>query len=596
MSTLLRLTLTLLCMQLAFVSDALGEPAVVSVRPEFSREAWKEWRRSGREWPPQATASLYEKFELAITLTAEFNNPYDPEQVDLWAEFTAPSGKVWKIWGFYQPNHRQQWCVRFSPTEVGSWSYVVKVRDKTGEAAGQAASFDVPESQHKGFVSIAKNGRYLQNSDGSSFYGVGMWFNDAYEQRGQGEITEQRLDRLEDLGVNFISFFHSPLETVGTGLGRYDQGRADRLDQVFRMCEERDIRISWNLVFHSYISEEVWGEGNAWYGWNPYRNVAEAKDWFTSEEAWRYQQKLYRYIIARWGYSRSLFLWFIVDEINGTEGWLEGGTDGAEAWCRKMNEFFHKHDPYGRPTTGTQSGGGNNWWPNGYEIFDIAGREIYEAQGHPFPARGKPDLINDNPLRYSYLNYSTQVQKLRSGFNKPAIIAECGWDHTYYEPGMPGYLAMYHNALWASLANGTCATPFWWSHHRSINDSILNGQLRAFSRFAQSIDFANSDWKPTKSTTTEGDAWCMSNGSSAFGWFANPKSNVARETITVHEMPTGTYNLRLYRTWPGRYLGVEQVVSTNGKLDIKVPELVAEEGHGQYIGEDIAFKLERADQ
>ena len=48
-----------------------------------------------------------------------------------------------------------------------------------------------------------------------------------------------------------------------------------------------------------------------------------------------------------------------------------------------------------------------------------------------------------------------------------------GWDQTYYEPGMPGYLAMYHNALWASLASGSCATPFWWSYSDRVNDGIV---------------------------------------------------------------------------------------------------------------------------
>ena len=43
---------------------------------------------------------LYEKFELALDLEATYNNPFDPDEVDLWAEFTAPSGKVQKIWGF----------------------------------------------------------------------------------------------------------------------------------------------------------------------------------------------------------------------------------------------------------------------------------------------------------------------------------------------------------------------------------------------------------------------------------------------------------------------------------------------------------------
>ena len=144
---------------------------------------------------------------------------------------------------------------------------------------------------------------------------------------------------------------------MGTGLGRYDQNLCGRLDQLFQWCEERDMHISWNLWFHSYISEAVWGGGNSRYRNNPYRSVAEAVDFFKSDEAWKYEEKLHRYIIARWGYSRALFLWFVIDEINGTEGWEKGDQAAAEEWCRKVHQFFHEHDPYGRPTTGTQSGG-----------------------------------------------------------------------------------------------------------------------------------------------------------------------------------------------------------------------------------------------
>jgi hypothetical protein len=103
-----------------------------------------------------------------------------------------------------------------------------------------------------------------------------------------------------------------------------------------------------------------------------------------------------------------------------------------------MDRFFNEHDPYNRPTTGTQSGGIGQWWPGGYEIFDIAAREIYEAQGHPMPKSGKLGPQDQNPIQTSYQNYAIQIQNLWNGFNKPALIGECGWDHTYYEPGMPG--------------------------------------------------------------------------------------------------------------------------------------------------------------
>ena len=186
---------------------------------------------------------------------------------------------------------------------------------------------------------------------------MGLWYNDSYEQFNDGRISEDGLEDLVRRGANFISFFPTPLETMGTGLGRYDQNRCGRMDQIFEWCEQRNLQISWNLWFHSYISQAVWGGGNARYRNNPYHLVAPAKDFFASDEAWQYQEKLYRYIIARWGYSRALFLWFVVDEINGTEGWTQGGQETAELWSRKATSTSSSTIPTAAPPQARKAAG-----------------------------------------------------------------------------------------------------------------------------------------------------------------------------------------------------------------------------------------------
>ena len=538
------------------------------------------------------TVGLYEKFELCIDLKAAYTNPFDPDEIDLCAEFTAPSGKKWNIWGFHNPSSwASLWMVRFSPTETGTWQYVVKVTDSQGTARSKAGTFSAQNSPHRGFIRIAPNQRYLRYDDGTSLYGVGMWYNDSYELFNEGRITEEGLDNLKQRGANFISFFPTPLETMGTGLGRYDQNRCGRLDQLFEWCEERDMHISWNIWFHSYLSMAVWGGGNARYRNNPYKLVSSAVDFYGNNEAWKYQEKLYRYMIARWGYSRALFLWFTIDEINGTEGWQQGNQAVAEEWCRKVDRYFNEHDPYGRPTTGTQSGGIRQWWPSGYKIFDIAAREIYEAQGHPMPKSGKLGPTDENPLQLSYRNYATQTQNLWNGFRKPAIIGECGWDHTYYEPGMPGYLAMYHNALWVSLTNGLCATPFWWAYSDYINDSVVTNQMLHFSRFISDIDFADLDLEPADITAGSCDAWAMESDKLIFGWVVNPRISVAKESFTISGLRDGKYELKLFRTWRGRYLDKKTVECRDGKLTYTIPELRTTRGHALHIGNDVAFKI-----
>ncbi|HLA39095.1 MAG TPA: DUF5060 domain-containing protein, partial [Candidatus Glassbacteria bacterium] len=474
--------------------------------------------------PGADTLGLYEKFEVGVSLDAEFANPFDPAQVDLQAEFTSPSGRTWKIWGFYNPTGwNSLWMVRFAPDETGRWSYRVQVTDSTGTTASETRSFSVIASTHHGMLKIAPNRRYLAYADGSSFYGVGLWYNDSYEEFGGGQITEAGLDELKRRGGNLVSFFPTPLETLGSGLGRYDQNRSGRLDQIFEWCEAREIKISWNLWFHSYISETVWGGGNARYRYNPYRQVCAAVDFFRDETAWAYQEKLYRYIIARWGYSRSLFLWFVVDEIDGTDGWEHGDKAQADNWARKVHDYFKAHDPWGRPTTGTQCGAFPRYWASGYGIFDIAAREIYEAQRWPMPAEGRITDKTGHPLQTSYRNYSGEIRKMWQEFDKPLLIGETGWDHTYYEPGMPGYLATYHNVLWVSLASGLAATPFWWAWSDWINDAVVTNQLHYLARFTADIDFAGWEFIPASVAADQGcDAFAMQSDRLVFGWVVNP--------------------------------------------------------------------------
>jgi len=200
------------------------------------------------------SVGLYDKFEARLNIEAKFVNPFDPDDIDIMATFTAPSGKKWNIPGFYHMALGTMWKVRFSPDETGLWKYAVHVRDKNGETTSEEKSFKVLPSKYKGPVKLAANNRYLEYKNGSPYFGVGLWYN--------GRITKENLDELKSKGVNFISNFITPIETMASGVGRYDQDVCSRIDEMFELCEEREILISLNLWFHSFLSETVWGGGN----------------------------------------------------------------------------------------------------------------------------------------------------------------------------------------------------------------------------------------------------------------------------------------------------------------------------------------------
>ncbi len=442
---------------------------------------------------------------------------------------------------------------------------------------------------------LTANHRYLEHTDGTPFYGVGMWYNSALIPPGwgdRGENPREDLDQLKEVGVNFISAVMMPLETIGSGVGRYDQGVCERVDNLVKWCEEKDLILSLNIWFHSYLSETVWpGFNKRWYT-NPYQFVCAAKDFFKSKESWTYQEKLYRYIIARWAYSRALGIWFIVDEVNGTDGWAHGDTMDAARWARKVHDYFKANDPYGHLTTGTRSGGSQEFWYEGYKIFDLAAREIYEGQGFPILQDGKIDPGDVHPLKLSYMNYVTEIRKLWKGYQKPVIMGETGWDHTFYEPGMPGYLALYHNALWAGLATGMAMTPFWWAYSDYLNDNLVTHQLTSINRFAATIPFSKlTNVAVVEVKASEGDAFAMKSDQLIFGWVVNPDSDVSGAKVNVSSLVDGDYNLKLYHTWGGRFFHEQKVTVKNGSVEFKIPVLKIEDGRGQYVGQDVAFTL-----
>lgn len=532
------------------------------------------------------SVGLYDKFEARLDITAKFINPFDLQDIDITAVFTSPSGKQWIIPGFYHQTFNTMWKIRFAPNELGMWKYTVKVRDKNGETSSQEKSFKAIRSKYKGPIKIAANNRYLEHKDGSPYFGVGLWYN--------GRVTKENLDELKTKGVNFISHFITPIETMASGAGRYDQDICTRIDDMFELCEEREILVSLNLWFHSFLSETVWGGSNIRWHTNPYQHITAAKDFYRSEEAWKYQEKLYRYFIARWGYSRSLAIWFIVDEINGTDGWVSGDSVMAGQWTKKVHDYFKANDPYNHPTTGTRSGGRREFFHDGYRYTDIAGREIYEAQGFPMTKPGTLDSADIHPLTYSYKNYAGQITKIWDDYGKPVIIGETGWDHTYFEPGMPGYVAMHHNVLWVSLATGSAMTPFWWSFSPRMNDVVVSNQLLNVKRFTDSIAFSRlTNLSRVEVKVKDGDGFGMRSDQFVYGWVVNPKTDVAGDRISVSGLQNGRYRARLFHTWRGTFLEKKEMTVTNGTVELGIPSLRTTGGHANYIGQDVAFLLER---
>jgi hypothetical protein len=519
----------------------------------------------------------YEKFEIVLDLkNVRYDNPYDPADIDPYALFTSPSGKVIRINGFFD-NYRgaDQWKIRFSPGETGKYNYKVCVKDGTANAESESAAFMAVTSGHHGWIKPSeKNPHYFTYSDGTSYYGVGAyspWDNNEQVFR---TFTDNKANFFAIWDINYGGFVNSA-GIIEEKLGRYNQEKLGQIDSLLSILEKDNIQLMYAIWPHDLFSETVWA---AQWKLNPYNQLTKAENVYGDSLSWEYQKMKYRYMIARFAHSRCWGIWELINEMDGTDGWERGHHREAFAWVKKCEAYFSENDPYRHPLTASFSGGFKQYRDSLYRLTDIPNIHLYPAQGWV------PRYPGDS-LRSDMYNFAWASRRFWDNFQKPAIFGEAGADLTYYKPGSKEYHLSYHNQIWASLTNGLAVTPVWWT--ASIMNEQDWEQLRHLSEFVSDIDFANLPYMPVEAKAEKADIFVMDCGEKGFGWARSFMNNKIDNTELILMKPDrGNYIVTWYDTWTGNTVKSEKVASRNGKLAITVPV-------PDHFCQDIAFKISK---
>ncbi len=525
----------------------------------------------------------YEKFEVVLNLQdASYNNPYDPDQIDVHAYFKSPEGDTTWVNGFYDDyDNVQSWKVRFAPDKVGSWEY--QVFATTPDGAGETAkkTFTAAQSDQHGWLTISpQNPNYLAYTDSTSFYGLAAYY--------PWNVTESGLDELKQHDVNIIGYWNSTydnagngggtnlIESMSSGLGRYDQQKCGRIDQILSWLHARHMKMMFAIWAHDYLCLPGQPWNNARYTQdNPYSTIVSAGNFYGDSLAWVYQKKLYRYMIARWGYSENLGIWEIINEIHGTTGYVQH-PDQAIAWVNKVHTYLKDHDPHKRATTA--SFGSSTIWSGGSIDADMPNRHYYEAQGYPRPY--------GNNVRDGLYDAVNEMKNLKKAGNRPAIFGEAGYTSMFSSASSSDYTYEMHNAFWAGLTNGLASTPFWWDFTtKSVFTSARLDLYNKLKPFADSLYLANS---PSSTFTVSGtgtDGYGIENDSTAFGWmYSYASGDISGTPVKITNLSDGTYIMDWYDTWSGTVAAVDTVISVGHLMNTEVPKLTA-------AHKDIAFKL-----
>ena len=531
--------------------------------------------------PDHAEVGLYGAIDITVKAETQKVNPYDARIIRLDSVFTAPDKTQMPINGFW--DGKDAWHIRFTPSQIGEWNYQLLFKDPGGISEPVAGKFTVVASDLHGAIQIGKkinpnySSHYLAYQDGTPFYGIGH--ADALNILS-GFSLERGLpifNAMKEDNENYLVWW--PLYTNSPVNGSYDQYSAANMgiiDLVVREAEKKNIVLVFTIWDHPELRDKThaWGAGQ--WAANGFSKLGDINSFFTSDEAWAWQENLYRYIIARWGYSNAIGMWMTVSEINGTNAY-----DQTNPWHEKVNAYFQNNDPYHHPTTASMSGDVD--WPEGHKVMDVSQVHVYDF------SNGSVKI--DDTHASAVLAHWTELMWNQA--EKPNWVGEYG------VPSDSDYPEIFHNSNWAALASGAAMIPAEWNGGGSWGEmtQAMSDDIARLAKFVGELPLVKWNPSPLKISTKDADirAWGVAGADGGLIWVQNytlegkniitirkDRSQRKGVKLQIQGLPAGKYLFTPYNTWLGTYAKAIEVTCAD-TCELKVPTL-----HN-----DMAFKIEK---
>lgn len=543
----------------------------------------------------------YQCLEITFQTTLKFENPFDPEEIDLRAVFCTPSGQVVEYPAFYQrpgrslgedfaPERNQQdyafdyaadryvfvpaegdrWAVHFSWSEVGRYTFSILAQTKEGSWTLPCGSFSVTASDEPGPITQSeKNPSYLCYRDsGAQFIPLGMNAAQFYDTYGYNRI----LTAIAENGGNYARVWSGTdsgynslcIENWNYGPGLYNMDMADALEQVMLDAREKDVRVQLCLDSFSALStsQQFYGQFQSASVYNRAFGgfIRKLDEFWSSEECKKDYKARLRYIMARCGWDTNIAVWELMNEINGTTG-FNGAQKKAAAWCAEMRAYLRQIDPYQR-AVGVSFADGDKL--DRYATFLNACKLDY-IQGHHYDAgdvAGTMQLLAVKAKAYSSL----------------AFIGEFGLSPD--KQGKDPTHQYVHIAMWSGLMSGASNVPLYWYVDELVNSGDQTC-LRPLRTFIDAFDFlrepmtnavfsASSGLKAKGITAKNGTQAVLYVYNEAYRWAAANPAPVKNARVTLKKLAPGAFTITLWDTFTGEILETRQAqVAANGTLDIR---------------------------
>jgi hypothetical protein len=586
---------------------------------------------------PDGRVPRYEKLEVSLTLAGSYANPFDPAQIRVDGVFTTPGGAVLVQPGFYYqayqlttvngvetytPSASPVWKVRFSPREAGLYHYFIRLSDASGTTDTTQASFQVAASSNPGFISVSqKNSRYFEFDSGAPFIGLGLnvgWW------------------QFENRRISTYNYYLSRMQEYQANLARVWMVNSGRDQDWILSIQDLDLGSSYNL-------EEAWAfdaildlahqkgvyflltldDVNQYtYNWssNVYSSdtggpCAYRSAIFTDTEARRYQERIFRYIVARWGYSPNILSWELFNEIDELQWSDQGHWDWGAVidWHQEMAQYIRSIDAH-RHLVNTSTGS----FKTHPDLYGLP--ELGFAEMHFYYVPGCCDYAASDPAGRDMADLTRYYAHLAYGSvsSKPGIIGEWGllnqgWGPSpYLEEDSSG--VHLHNGLWSALMSGMAATglswhwdyhhqhdPAWWQHYRPLArffQGIEVPNLAVMKPLNVSFDLpGGADNRPNAFSSTNSSLRILGlrSGDWIYAWMQNKNNTWWNATHAIQPgAQSGT--VTIYNLTPGRMFIVEWW-DTYTDQQVTNTQVLAAQANGSLIlavsnlEKDIAIKV-----
>ena len=442
---------------------------------------------------PEEPIRLWQKTELHMVTETPDGNPFNPDELAVEAALTSPSGVTMTVPGFwFQPFSWSRekartlcmaqgtggWRLRFCLREAGRWKVCVRLLVRQGLYDTAETELDALPAEGKGFIRVEPTAKRTFVFDNGELY-VPVGQNLAWNRlRPQNETAGYYCDILEKMagqGCNFVrswlAQWNLSLNDITLPPDDYSKrmDKAAVLDEIFAFMEQNNLHISLVIWSHGQFSvkaDPAWVEC-CYNAKNPGGYLEHPQDFFTDEQARADAKKYIRYILARYGYSTSLFCWELFNEADGSAGRI----NDMLAWHKEMADYIRKLDPYGHLISTSSC--------------------IVTCP-----------LITDESMDFIYLHsYNIHggqtsidqiVMPLWYQFRKPIVYGEIGLLLPEYEID-PGQIVL-HQELWAGLLGGTAGTAMNW-FWESADEQNVYAQFTPAARFSSLIPWKDPDLK-----------------------------------------------------------------------------------------------------